>query len=84
VSTPGGLAPNQKEVAKRQQEKRQSEYPGNSYYLIAHDAAAPYRFQRGEAHRRNTGVQFQASTWRVSLGLKVYKEFVKLGWRVKA
>jgi hypothetical protein len=65
-------------VAKRQQEKRQSEYPGDSYYLIGHDAAAPYRFQRGEAHRRNTGVQFEASTRRVSLALKVYKEFVNL------
>jgi hypothetical protein len=46
-------------VSKRQKEKRYCEYPGDSYYLIIHDAAAPYRFQRGEAHRPKTGVNLK-------------------------
>jgi hypothetical protein len=46
-------------VAKSQQKERYREDPSNPYYLIAHDAAAPYRFQRGDVHRRKTGVNLK-------------------------
>jgi len=46
-------------VAKRQQKERYYEYPSDPYYFIAHDAAAPYRFQRGDVHRRKTGVNLK-------------------------